>query len=66
MAAMSAIHHNPVAKAFAERLKQADKPPKVIFVACLRQLLVIMNAMLKHNTPWQSQGVQPRAASCPG
>jgi transposase len=66
MAAMSAMRHNPVVKVFAERLKQAGKPPKVIFVACMRKLLVIMNAMLKHNTPWPPQGVQPRAASCPG
>jgi hypothetical protein len=52
--------------AFAERLKQAGQPPKAIFVAGLRQLWVIMNAMLKHNTPWPSQGARPRAARCPG
>ncbi|MDR2129389.1 MAG: IS110 family transposase, partial [Burkholderiaceae bacterium] len=54
--------HNPVVKAFAERLKQAGKAPKVIIVACMRKLLTIMNAMLKHNRPWQSQSAQPEAS----
>jgi transposase len=30
MAALTAKRHNPVLKAFAERLKQAGKPPKVV------------------------------------
>jgi transposase len=47
--------HNPVLKAFAERLKQAGKPPKVVIVACMRKLLTIMNAMLKHNMSWNIQ-----------
>jgi transposase len=51
MAAMTAKRYNPVLKAFAERLKQAGKPPKVVIVACMRKLLTIINAMLKHNTP---------------
>jgi len=52
MAALSAMRCNKVIKDFAERLKQAGKPPKVIIVACMRKLLTIMNAMLKNNTPW--------------
>jgi transposase len=36
MAAMTAQRYNPVLKAFAERLKQAGKPPKVVIVACMR------------------------------
>jgi transposase len=59
MAALTAKRHNPVLKAFAERLKQAGKPPKVVIVACMRKLLTIMNAMLKHNTPWQAQSARP-------
>ncbi|MDR2128555.1 MAG: transposase, partial [Burkholderiaceae bacterium] len=66
MAALTAKRHNPVVKAFAERLKQAGKAPKVVIVACMRKLLTIMNAMLKHGTPWQSQGVRPEEALCPG
>ena len=52
MAAISAIQHNDAIKAFAERLKKAGKPPKVVIVACMRKLLTIMNSMLKNNTPW--------------
>jgi transposase len=52
MAAVTAMRCNAVIKAFAQRLKQAGKPPKVVIVACMRKLLTIMNAMVKYNTPW--------------
>ncbi len=52
MAAISAIRCNDTIKAFAQRLKKAGKPPKVVIVACMRKLLTIMNSMLKNNTPW--------------
>jgi len=52
MAAISAIRCNNVIKVFAERLKKAGKPPKVVIVACMRKLLTIMNSMLKNNAPW--------------
>ena len=52
MAALSAMSCNGMIKAFAQRLKKAGKPPKVVIVACMRKLLTIMNSMLKNNTPW--------------
>jgi len=52
MAAVTAIRYNPVIKTFADRLKQAGKPAKVVIVACMRKLLTIMNTMLKNNEPW--------------
>ena len=52
MATVSAISHNEAIKAFADRLKKAGKPPKVVIVACMRKLLTMMNSMLKNNTPW--------------
>lgn len=52
MAAVSAMRCNDAIRTFAERLKKAGKPPKVVIVACMRKLLTIMNAMLKNNTPW--------------
>lgn len=52
MAAISAIRCNDTIKTFAERLKKAGKPPKVVIVACMRKLLIIMNSMLKNNAPW--------------
>ncbi len=55
MAAVSAIRCNDTIKAFAERLKKAGKPPKVVIVACMRKLLTIMNSMLKNNAPWNQK-----------
>ncbi|HEB77679.1 MAG TPA: IS110 family transposase, partial [Methylothermaceae bacterium] len=52
MATLSAMRCNAVIQAFAARLRQAGKPPKVVIVACMRKLLTIMNAMIKNNTPW--------------
>ena len=52
MSAVAAIRCNPVIHAFAQRLKAAGKPAKVVIVACMHKLLSIMNAMLKSNTPW--------------
>lgn len=52
MAALSAAQHNPVIKLFSDRLKAAGKPPKVVLIACMRKLLIILNAMIRTNTPW--------------
>lgn len=52
MAALSAMRHNPVITAFAKRL--AGKKPKVIIVACMRKLLVILNAMARNNADWRA------------
>ena len=52
MAALSAKTCNPVIRKFADRLKKKGKAPKVILTACMRKLLVILNAMLKTNTHW--------------
>jgi len=52
MAALSAVRCNAAIKAFADRLRQTGKPPKVVIVACMRKLLTIMNAMVKSNSRW--------------
>ena len=52
MAAIVASRHNPVIRAFYQKLVAAGKLKKVALVACMRKLLVILNAMLKHDTPW--------------
>jgi transposase len=52
MAALSAIRYNQVIKAFYERLVHAGKLRKVAITACMRKLLVILNAMVRTNTPW--------------
>jgi transposase len=55
MAALVASRHNPVIKEFYQRLRQAGKPAKVALTACMRKLLVILNAMLKNRTYWNPQ-----------
>jgi len=50
--AMSAIRHNPLLKAFAERLRQNGKPPKLILAAAMRKLLHIAFGVLKSNVPF--------------
>ena len=52
MAAVTAMRLNPVIKTFADRLKAAGKPFKVVAVACMRKLLTIMNSIIKHSIPW--------------
>lgn len=55
MAALVASRHNPVIRAFYQRLRLAGKPAKVALTACMRKLLVILNAMLKNRTYWNPQ-----------
>ena len=52
MAALVAARFNPVIRAFYQRLLAAGKPKKVALIACMRKLLTILNAILKHRTPW--------------
>jgi transposase len=54
MAALSAMRHNARIRDFARRLKAKGKPGKVVVVACMRKLLVILNAMVASNTPYQT------------
>lgn len=55
MAAVVAARCNPVIRAFYQRLQAAGKAKKVALTACMRKLLTILNAMMKHRTPWRSQ-----------
>lgn len=52
MATQSAIRHNPVIRAFHQRLIAKGKPNKVAIVACMRKLLTIMNAMVRDHQAW--------------
>jgi transposase len=54
MAALTAIRHNPAIAAFNARLRAAGKPPKLAITACMRKLLVILNAMVRDQKPWQT------------
>jgi transposase len=54
MGAMVARRHNPVLKAFFDRLVAAGKPKMVALIAVARKLLTILNAILRDNRPWQT------------
>jgi transposase len=58
MNAVVAARFNPVIRTFYQRLQTAGKAKKVALTACMRKLLVILNAMLKHRTPWRHEEVQ--------
>lgn len=53
MATLAALRCNPVIRPLYDRLLNAGKPKMVALVACMRKLLIIVNAMLKTKTRWQ-------------
>jgi transposase len=53
MGALVAKQHNPVLKAFFDRLVAAGKPKMVALIAVARKLLTILNAILRDRQPWQ-------------
>jgi transposase len=53
MATLAATRYNPAINAFYQRLTAAGKCHKVAITACMRKLLIIVNAMLRDQTLWQ-------------
>jgi transposase len=53
MATIAAIRHNPTIARAYRHLRQAGKPAKVAIVACMRKLLLTLNAILRTSTPWK-------------
>ncbi|MFH0792613.1 MAG: transposase [bacterium] len=53
MAALSASQHNPVLAPFYQHLIAQGKPPKLALTACMRKLLVILNAIIRDQKPWR-------------
>ena len=51
--AMVAKRHNPVLKAFFDRLVAAGKPKMVALIAVARKLPTILNAILRDRQPWK-------------
>jgi transposase len=50
---VAATRHNPVLKAYYQRLIAAGKLPKVALVACMRKLLSILNTMVAKGETWR-------------
>ena len=51
----AATQHNPVLKAYYERLVARGKPKKVAIIACMRKMIVILNTMLARDETWNPQ-----------
>jgi len=61
MAALVGARYNPVLRRLYQRLRSRGKPAKVALVACMRKLLVILNAILRDGQPWRSR-LEPQNA----
>jgi len=55
MATVSALRFNPQIRTTYQRLVAAGKPKKVALVACMRNLLITLNAIVRDQSPWQPQ-----------
>jgi transposase len=58
MATLVATKWNPVIKAVYHQFLARGKAKKVALVACMHKLLIIVNAMVKHRTPWRAHAQQ--------
>ena len=54
LTAMVATRFNPDIKRFYERLLDKGKHKKVALTACIRKIVIALNAMLRDNVPWRS------------
>lgn len=52
MATLSAVRHNPVLRTSYRALLERGKCKKLALVACMRKLLVILNAIIRDSVPW--------------
>ena len=52
MVALVGIKHNPIIQKHYQRLCGNGKPKKVAIVACMRKILLILNAMIKNSKSW--------------
>lgn len=64
MSTLVASRFNPVISEFYKRLCATGKAKKVALVACMRKLLTILNAMLKHHVPWTYSESKSLATIC--
>jgi transposase len=53
LATLSAIRFNPTITAFHQRFVTAGRPGQLAVTAAMRKLLVILNAILRDQRPWQ-------------
>ena len=67
----AATQHNPVLKAFYDRLVAKGKEKKVALTACMRKLICILNTMIARRQKWDvtrhkaSDPARPLPSTCP-
>ena len=67
----AATRHNPVLKAFYDRLVAKGKEKKVALTACMRKLICILNTMIARRQKWDvtrhkaSDPARPLPSACP-
>lgn len=54
MAALVASRYNPVIRTHYQKLVHAGKAKKLALIACMRKLLVMLNAIIRTKTPWNT------------
>ena len=59
MAALVASRYNPVVRTHYQKLLAAGKAKKLALVACMRKLLVMLNAIIRTKTPWRTNVETP-------
>ena len=57
MATLSALRSNPPIRLFYQHLLEKGKVKKVAIIACMRKLLICLNAMVKNNEEWDDHKV---------
>ena len=55
MAMLTSIQHNPVIRSTYQRLLDNGKHKKVALTACMRKMIIILNAMLRDQKPWNEK-----------
>ena len=53
MGTVAAVRWNPIIRSFFLRLVKAGKSKKLALTACMRKLLVMLNAIIASNKPWK-------------
>ena len=58
MATLTAVQHNPLLRRFYQRLVAQGKHKKVALTACIRKMVIMLNAMLRDGTYWNEKCAQ--------
>ncbi len=61
MAAISSVRCNPDMKVFYQRLRQKGKAAKVALIAVVRKLIILLNHVVRRQTPWENRTGESQA-----